>query len=276
METDDRLAIFHGFELTGSGSNEYTRYLSRALARPGHDVQVLCREPHPAAIPHVARAFAWDASGKSRQLFSRDVGDEGVTLHQLANGAVRPVYVTDKQRAGNVKAFESLTDDELSAYHAESVRLVDLVLGEHPVKLVHANHLVWQPCVLADTSHPFIVFPHGSSIEYTIRRDDRYRRHAAFALGAARGIICGHQEVLGRILELYPEERDALLAKSTIVGVGVDTSLFRPVTRSERKETVSRVQGLRGGKTIAQSRELVDRLERGELDAVTEYRGAYD
>ncbi|TDI45885.1 MAG: hypothetical protein E2P02_06495 [Acidobacteria bacterium] len=116
----------------GLGSNEYTRYLSRALARHGHDVQVLCREPHPADIPHVARAFAWDASGKSRQLFSRDVGDEGVTLHQLANGAVRPVYVTDKQRAGNVKAFESLTDDELSAYHAESVRLVDLVLGEHP------------------------------------------------------------------------------------------------------------------------------------------------
>ena len=73
-----------------------------------------------------------DGSGKSRRLFLRDAGDEGVTLHQLANGAVRPVYVTDKQRAGNVKAFETLTDDELSAYHAENVRLVDLVLGEHP------------------------------------------------------------------------------------------------------------------------------------------------
>ncbi len=271
-----RVAIFHGFELTGSGSNEYTRYLSRALARQGHDVHVLCREPDPAAIPHVARAFAWDASGKNRRLFSRDAGDEGVTLHQLANGAVRPVYVTDKQRAGNVKAFESLTDDELSAYHAESVRLVDLVLREHPVELVHANHLVWQPCVLAETSHPFIVFPHGSAIEYTIRRDDRYRGHAAIALSASRGIISGNQEVLDRILDLYPDERDALQAKGTIVGVGVDTSLFRPVIRSERRETVSRVQGALGGKTVAQSRELVERLERGELDAVTRYCGAYD
>ncbi len=52
-----RVAIFHGFELTGSGSNEYTRYLSRALARQGHDVHVLCREPDPASIPHVARAL---------------------------------------------------------------------------------------------------------------------------------------------------------------------------------------------------------------------------
>ena len=76
-----RVAIFHGFELTGSGSNEYTRYLSRALTRQGHDVHVLCREPDPASIPHVARAFAWDGSGKNRRLFSRDAGDEGVTLH---------------------------------------------------------------------------------------------------------------------------------------------------------------------------------------------------
>ena len=67
-----RVAIFHGFELTGSGSHEYTRYLSRALARQGHDVHVLCREPDPASIPRTwARAFAWDGSGKNRRLFSR-------------------------------------------------------------------------------------------------------------------------------------------------------------------------------------------------------------
>ena len=52
-----RVAIFHGFELTGSGSNEYTRYLSRALARQGHDVHVLCREPDPASIPRTWRAL---------------------------------------------------------------------------------------------------------------------------------------------------------------------------------------------------------------------------
>lgn len=82
--------------------------------------------------------------------------------------------------------------------------------------------------------------------------------------------------MLDRILDLYPDERSALQAKSAIVGVGVDTSLFRPVARSERTETVYRVRGPRGGKTIAQSRELVERLERGELDAVTRYRGTYD
>ena len=45
-----RIALFHGYELSGSGSNEYTRCTWRALALAGHDVQVLCREPKPSAI----------------------------------------------------------------------------------------------------------------------------------------------------------------------------------------------------------------------------------
>ena len=57
-----RIALFHGFELTGSGSNEYTRYLSRALALAGHEVHVLCREPSPEAIVHVERALRCQCS----------------------------------------------------------------------------------------------------------------------------------------------------------------------------------------------------------------------
>ena len=59
-----RVAIFHGFELTGSGSNEYTRYLSRVLARQGHDVHVLCREPDPAAIPPCGARLCLGCVGK--------------------------------------------------------------------------------------------------------------------------------------------------------------------------------------------------------------------
>ena len=54
-----RIALFHGYELTGSGSNEYTRYLSRALAEMGHEVHVLCRESSPDAIEHVSKAMDW-------------------------------------------------------------------------------------------------------------------------------------------------------------------------------------------------------------------------
>ena len=183
-----RIALFHGFELTGSGSNEYTRYLSRALARRGHEIHVLCREPFPDRIPHVSQAFSWSLSGESRRTVSRSVTDGGVTVHQLPHGLVRPVYLTDKERSGNVKSFEALTDEELARYHEENVRVVGRVLATLDVDIVHANHLVWQPSVLADLPHPFVIFPHGSAIEYTVRRDARYRLPAreAPARGARR------------------------------------------------------------------------------------------
>ena len=130
-----RVAIFHGFELTGSGSNEYTRYLSRALARQGHDVHVLCREPDPASIPRTWRALLPGTARERTDGSSRaDAGEEGVTLHQLANGAVRPVYVTDKQRAGNVKAFESLT-----AWMSSRMRAINA--AGSPV--VRATSVIW-------------------------------------------------------------------------------------------------------------------------------------
>jgi glycosyltransferase involved in cell wall biosynthesis len=271
-----RIGLLHGYELQGSGSNEYCRYLSRALARQGHEVHLLCREPQPEDIAHVSRAIAWDEVGGARELFSRDPGEGTCVVHQLPHAPVRPVYLTDKQRAGDVKAFTDLTDTELEAYHALNVAVVRAIVRRHPVDLLHANHLVWQPTVAAEAGVPFVVYPHGSSIEYTLKADARYLRHAEDALGRAAGLISGSQEVLQRILALFPERREALLSKCTIVGVGVDTALFAPVAPGARRASVAHLAGDYGGKTQAQQEALLARLARGDWDALTDYHDAYD
>jgi glycosyltransferase involved in cell wall biosynthesis len=271
-----RIGLLHGYELKGSGSNEYCRYLSRALARRGHEVHLLCREPHPEDLPFVSRAIAWDAVGGAREVFARDPGEGTCVVHQLPHAPVRPVYLTDKQRAGDVKAFVDLTDTELEAYHALNVAVVRAIVRRHPIDLLHANHLVWQPSVAAAVGVPFIVYPHGSSIEYTLKADARYKRHAGAALDAAAGLITGSEEVLQRILALYPERREALLAKSAMVGVGVDTSLFAPVVPGARRASVARLAGTYSGKTPAQQEALLARLARGDREALTDYHEAYD
>jgi len=270
-----RIGLLHGYELTGSGSNEYVRYLSRALAREGHEVHVLCREPRPERIRHVRRAWRWDERGQPHELFARDAKGD-CTLHQLPHGPVRPVYLTDKQREGNVKAFVDLTDRELEEYHALYVRAVRAVVARHPVDLIHANHLVWQPVVAAEAGVPFVVFPHGSSIEYTVRADDRFLAPARRALDAAAGLITGSREVLARVLELFPRRQRELERKGRIVGIGVDTSLFAPVERARRRESVARLEGPFGGKTPELCDDLRARLAAGEWDAVGRYHDAYD
>ena len=60
-----RILIFHGYLLRGTGSNIYNASLVRALARMGHEVDLLCQERH------------WDAP-------------EGVTIHNPTSGACCP------------------------------------------------------------------------------------------------------------------------------------------------------------------------------------------
>ena len=271
-----RIGLYHGYELTGSGSNEYNRYLSAALARAGHEVHVLCREPQPESIAHISQAIAWHEDGTARELFRRDVGHTCV-LHQLPDGPVRPVYLTDKQRDGVVKAFTAMSDDELLQYHALNVASLNAVLAHNPVDILHANHLVYQPIAAADVDVPTVVFPHGSSIEYTVRQDGRLKEMARRALLQCDGLISGSQEVLDRIYALYADDADALRQKSSIVGVGVDTTLFQPVPRAGRGEAIAQLGGREhGGKHPGQSDELRALLDVGDFGALTQYRSAYD
>lgn len=277
-----RIALFHGYELSGSGSNEYTRYLARALALAGHEVLVLCREPHPQKIDGAREAHAWAADGTSALLFRKDEVSPGFVIHRLPEADLRAVYVTDKQRSGNVKAFVDLTDEELSRVRHLAVATVGAVLRRHPVDVLHANHVILQPTVAAEACGPlgipFIIYPHGSAIEYAVRRQDRYLALAGAAIEAAAGLIIGSREVQRRLLELYPALNGRIRERTEIVGVGVDTSLFSPIPREDRERSIAALTEQRphGGKSPALVADLRRQLSSsGTLEAVHAFRNAY-
>ena len=277
-----RIGLYHGYELTGSGSNEYTRYLAHALAGAGHEVHVLCRESAPAGIPQVLCAVAWRPDGRSEQLFHRKGDSPGYTVHLLPHGPIRPVFLTDKQRKGDVKAFIDLSDDELAEYHRHEQALLRAILSALKLDVLQANHVVYQPVAAlkpcSETGTPLVIYPHGSSIEYTVRKDDRFLRLAGEALAGCDGIIFGNHEVRDRVLTLYPDLGDSILAKTRIVGVGVDTTLFKPVARSDRAASIEALIATEGGggKLPQQGAELQERLAVGDLQATCEYWEAYD
>lgn len=303
------IGIYHGYELTGSGSNEYTRYVARGLARLGHDVHVLCRDSQPAKLNFVHSAYLWSLGGAGgltpscELLFLRDQldlparetkGGGSVTVHVLPHGPIRPVYVCDKQRKGDVRMFVDLTDAQLDEYHRVCVAGVEAVLDRIPIQVVHANHLVYQPSVCADACRskgvPFIIFPHGSSIEYTVHRDERFAERAKAALRACALVISGSREVAQRIENLLEPEQDAALlaslaSKTRIVGVGTDTSLFREVGFGKRSAKIANIESFAstfGGKTVEQSAELTQLLTNSDAGpeqwtaAMRGYKSAYN
>ena len=278
-----RIGLYHGWELTGSGSNEYARYLAATLADAGDHVHLLCREEQPERIDFINTALRWHVDGSSDTLFSdRDSNQGGrCTAHILPHGPVRPVFVLDKQRPGNVKAFVDLTDSELEQYRALNVHVVDSILRAHPVDVLHANHMILQPSIAADVGQrlglPFIIYPHGSAIEYTVRRDPRYHEIAGQAIDLCAALIIGSHEVRNRLMELYPDRAQRIEQKSQIIGVGVDTDLFYPVKQHQRLNSIQRIDNpaRQGGKRAQQEKDLRQRLDRGDVEALMAYKEAY-
>lgn len=276
-----KIGIYHGYELTGSGSNEFTRYLARALMNNGHDVHIICQEPCPEAIPFLTHYWEWALEGCQYQKTLRSDTQTNCILHKLPEPPVKPVYVTDKQRTGNVKAFVDLSRQELNDYHLLNETVLYKLFETVSIDVLHANHLVYQPIAALKPAQkmgiPMVIYPHGSSMEYVLKRDSRFNLLVLETLLESAGLIVGNQEVLSRVLHMYPQHSHELASKTQIVSVGVDTELFDTVSRGKRYSTIQKLKHYDGpfGKTWAQSQELFDHLDAGHIDYTQAYWQAY-
>jgi glycosyltransferase involved in cell wall biosynthesis len=198
-----RILIFHGYLLRGTGSNIYNASLVRALARLGHEVELLCQDR------------AWDAP-------------EGVTVRNPDIGRVLPVYVADRYEGFEAKPYPQLSDAELEHYLAANVAAVQ----DAPTPDVAlANHLVMGPAILARGlagRAPYAVKIHGSALEYTVRpHRERFLPYALEGVRGAAGVLVGSRHTAESLWEVLADEPE--LPQSTRLGPpGVDVHSFRP------------------------------------------------
>jgi glycosyltransferase involved in cell wall biosynthesis len=279
-----KIGLFHGYNLTGSGSNEFTRYLARTFLAQGHTVHIVCREYQPEKIDYIGQLWQWDRDGQCEISELNAHYADTCIVHQIPTGDVYPVYVTDKQRTGRVKEFIDLTDAELDYYKALNHTVLTNIFNRIDIDILHTNHLVMQPSLAAEPckAHniPFIIYPHGSAIEYTVKKDPRYQAEARQAIVACQGLIIGNQEVTDRICGLFPDLKDLILAKTTIVGVGVDTQLFKPTSKSRRRERIAAFSKLDSvqqpqGKSPQLVASLYQQLQQDHYSAIDDYGDAY-
>ena len=198
-----RILIFHGYLLRGTGSNIYNASLVRALARMGHQVDLLCQDRD------------WDAP-------------EGVTIHNPDIGRVLPVYVADRYEGFDAKPYAELSDAELEHYLDSNVAAVQ----DAPTPDVAlANHLVMGPAILARGlagRAPYAVKVHGSALEYTVRpHRERFLPYALEGVRGASGVLVGSRHTAESLWEVLADEPE--LPQRTRLGPpGVDVHAFRP------------------------------------------------
>jgi glycosyltransferase involved in cell wall biosynthesis len=195
-----RIVLWHGYLLGGTGSNVYTRSLAREWSLAGHDVTVLCQEPHPDRY---------------------DVGNAHVVRPEI--GGVLPVFVLDRYEGLQAKLLGELTQ-------AERDRYVDLNAGAIrellPADVVFANHVLLGAPVGAASGARYAVKAHGSELEYAMRGNAELSAWGRRTLAGADAVFVGSdhirtvlQAVVGRVDRVHE------------VPPGVDVDRFRPQPR---------------------------------------------
>lgn len=230
-----RVLLWHGWLLEGSGSNVYTARTAEVLRRDGHDVALLCQEPHPERVPFADAAGIVDGRGvhdlAPLAAVSPAPGRGRCTVLRPDVGSLLPVFVLDEYEGFEVKRFVDLTSSELDAYLARNVAALRQAAAWHRPDAVVAGHVIPGSVVAARALGPggYACKVHGSDLEYAVRAQPRYAELAREGLEAARAVTGATRDVLRRCAELVP----GVDARTVVVPPGVEVQRFRPMPRRE-------------------------------------------
>ena len=226
-----RILIFHGYLLSGTGSNVYNARLAEALVRLGHEVHLLCQERHPEQHPFLAAAGDWDAGAlEIRPLAgAEDLPGRG-TAYRPDIGGVLPVYVADRYEGVQAVTFAEATHEQVAAYVDANVAAVAEITALARPEMALANHLVMGPLILArglPDEVPYAVKVHGSALEYTVKPNPgRFLEPAREGIAAARGVLVGSHHTAASLWTTIADP--SLPARTRLGPPGVDVARFAP------------------------------------------------
>jgi len=201
-----RIQVWHGYLLSGTGSNIYTQALVREWGRAGHEVTVVCQERHPERF---------------------DLGGATVVRPGLPDGLL-PVFVVDRYEGLRPKLLHEWADEEKRRY-VDANAAVLRSLGEP--ELLFANHVLMGAPVgaaAAAGAGRLAVKAHGSELEYAMRGRPELAAWGRESLRAAEATFVGSAHIR-RVLEEIVGEVERVHE----VPPGVDVDEFRPQPRDE-------------------------------------------
>jgi glycosyltransferase involved in cell wall biosynthesis len=222
-----RILIFHGYLLRGTGSNIYNASLVRALVRLGHEVHLLCQDPHADELDFVDAVATWSGGRLDVRTVREPVR---CTAYRPEIGGVLPVYVADRYEGFRAVPFPELDDDAVEHYVEANVAAVREVAERAEPDVALANHLVMGPAILARAIGgrvPYAVKVHGSALEYTVKPNpERFLPFAREGLAQASAVLVGSRHTAESLWEAMADTE--LPARTRLGPPGVDTETFRP------------------------------------------------
>jgi glycosyltransferase involved in cell wall biosynthesis len=201
-----KILLWHGYLLSGTGSNIYTQAVAREWARAGHDVTVVCQEPHPERF---------------------DLAGATVVRPELPDGLL-PVFVVDRYQGLEPRLLQDMTPEQRISYVDANAAAIRELL---PADAVFANHVLLGAPVAAAAGAPFAVKAHGSELEYSMRGNAELCTWGRESLADAGAVFVGSDHIRA-VLEEVVGHVDRVIE----VPPGVDVEEFTPEGRDRALE----------------------------------------
>jgi glycosyltransferase involved in cell wall biosynthesis len=198
-----KIVIWHGYLLGGTGSNVYTRALSREWTRAGHDVTIVCQDRHPERY---------------------DIGSARVVVPALPDRLL-PVFVLDEYEGLDARLLQDFTREQRDAYVEANAAAIRELL---PADLVFTNHVLLGGPVGQRCGSRWRVKAHGSELEYSMRGNAELSAWGAETLRDAEAVYVGSEHIR-RVLE----DVVGHVERVHEVPPGVDVDEFVPRERDE-------------------------------------------
>ncbi len=268
------ICIVHGYLLSGTGSNIYVQNMVRQLCLKGHDVHLICQEPHPEALDFVSEAFAADNSTHSlKKRFERGKSQYGAgrcSVYIPDLEGILPVYVYDVYDGFQVKELHLMSKEEIDAYAAKNIWVIGKVLQENDTDLVISNHTVMQPYEVAEArtsgaNGAHVMVPHGSALNFSVKRSETLLPYAIRGVKDAYPVVVS-QHARNEFESFFARYVADIAEKTVVIPAGVDIEKFRPISNeSEKKKYLDRVCRdiggvIRGGRTQEQVIDFWDKV----------------
>lgn len=223
--------MWHGYLMTGSGSNLYTANLARVWRKAGHDILLLCQEPKAGSLSFVDEEgdFSSDNASFTTSPTGTPPSAGRCRLVRPFIDGLLPVYVYDEYEGFIVKRFVDLTDEELARYTESNVDALVTAIEDHRPDAIITGHEVMGPYIALQatrrTGHKYLAKLHGSALEYAVKeQSERYLPYAAEGLSGARVVTGGSNYMIREASSVVSGwEQNA-----AVVNPGCDVEIFTP------------------------------------------------
>lgn len=240
-----RIAMVHGYFLSGTGSNLLVQNLCREFCKMGHQVYLFCQENNADQFDFIEKAYDFDLNNTQSTLTCQKetlYTGKCILLRPNLNGFL-PVFVYDQYYGYRVKEYIDCTKDEIENYIEVNKNALNDGLKTYQPDLIISNHTIMQPVYVARSDYNrlhciHVMIMHGSCLNFAVKKSEMLQSYAKETIKDVQKFVFVSNYSKDEFCSYFYQEKNYIDEKSIVIPGGVDLDKFELLDENSNKNEI--------------------------------------